>query len=249
MSADMYLMKQNYVGVVEDMEFYQSARDSMHEVIRSFLSEDVEVYESRMTDEPRHIRAIIQNQTTDNPMYANLRQIVTECGVNLQCGNYIRYKGDWWLIAYLPGSNQMYEKAYLWYCNYMLKFRSPLTDKDAVYPAYVLNSTQYNSGERETRRIRYGTSQRLVYVPCNRETLLLENGMRLFIDLKEEHPTAYRLTHVDTTSHSYSNQVGIIQMTATEDYFDEVTDDPTIGIADDREYGAPPHSEGSSMFG
>lgn len=249
MSADMYLMKQNYVGIVEDMEFYQSARDSMHEVIRSFLAEDVEIYESRMTDEPRHIRAIIQNQTTDNPMYANLRQIVTECGVNLQCGNYIRYKGDWWVAPYLTGTNGMYEKAYIWYCNYKLRFVSPTTDEIVTYPVHTESATRYNSGDRETAKVRLGTSQHILYIPNNDETIRLEHDMRLLMDNDTEKPMALYISQIDTLSYAYGEQVGLLRITASETLFNDKTDDEREMVADLYKYNNPHDNEGSSFYG
>lgn len=251
MSKDMYLMQNTFLSTVEDEEFWDFAQDSFEEVLASAqLGEDVDIFMSRPTDEPKHTRAVVQNDTTDNPEFATLRQILCRVGTNLQCGNYVRREdGSWWLIPYLPGSNGMYEKSFIWYCNYRIRFISPLTHEAVEYPVYTENATRYNSGERETNKMLYGTSQHIVYIPNNSETILINNGARFLLDLNSAQPTAMRVTQVDTTSYAFGDAVRLIRWTLVEDQLNAGTDDIAQGIADAKQYGSPDGHEGSSMYG
>lgn len=251
MSKEMYLMRRGFVGDTENDEISDYAHDSFEEALAiNGLADDVEIYMSRPTDKPVRTRAIIQNDTTDNPEFASLRQILCRDGTNLQCGNYIkRDDGSWWIIPYLPGSNGMYEKSFIWYCNYVLKFISPLTGEMVEYPVSTENATRYNSGERETSKMLVGTTQHILYIPNNSETILINNGHRLLYDYNRTQPTAMRVTQVDTTSYAYGGQVRLLRWTLVEDQYNEQTDDAVSGVANLRPYGSIPGNEGSSIFG
>lgn len=251
MSWDMYWMTDRYIGQVEENEFEHYATQGFREVLHSFLATDVELYKSRMTDAPFAMRAVIENRTTDNPQFASLRQILCAMGTNLECGNYIKEDDEWWVVPYLPGNNGVYEKAYLWYCNYMLKFVSPLTGEVVTYPVHTENGTRYNAGERATTKMTIGTSQHIIYIPNNEETILLKNGVRFILDYNVEQPTVMRISQVDTTSHAYggADTVRLLRLTMVEDQYNEITDDRELGVADYRRYNDPPAHSGSTMYG
>lgn len=249
MSEDMYLMNEAFLGAVENDDFYDYSPMGFDEVLCSFLASDVELYKSRSTDEPLKIRAVIENQTTDNPQFANLRQILCRLGTNLQCGNYVKKSDGWWIIPYLPGSNGIYEKAFLWYCNHTLRFHSPITDEIVEYPVYTENATRYNSGERENHKMAIGTSQHVVYMPNNEETILINNGMRFIFDLNESHPTVLRVTQVDTTSYAFGDEVRLLRLTMLEDQYNPVTDDAQLGVADHHAYNSHAGNRGSTYYG
>lgn len=252
MSKDMYLMNQRFTSGVEDDEFHDYAQAGFEEILSSFVAADMQLYHSRMTDEPVPLRAIMQNATTDNPQFATLRQVLARMGTGLQCGNYIKNHEGWWLIPYLPGYNGIYEKAFLWYCNYMLRFISPLTGKEVCYPATTENGTRYNSGERDREKMRIGTSQYIVYIPHNEETILLDHGSRFILDFHPYNPTAFRVTQMDSTSFAYGggdDPVRLLRMTLIEDEFNDRTDDAQNNIANARPYGNAAEADGSTMFG
>lgn len=251
MSKSMYMMHNRFVSEVEDEEFAGYAVQGFDDVLWSFMGANVERYKSRMTDKPKRMRAIIQNRTTDNPQFATLRQMLYAVDETVECGNYICWNNEWWIVPYLPGGNGVYNKAYLWYCNYMLKFVSPITGEVVCYPANTENATRYNSGERETERMTLGTSQHIVYIPNNDETILLNHGSRFIFDLNEERPTVMRISQVDSTSFAYGNAeaVRLLRLTLKEDQYNAVTDDKLLGVASYTEYNDPPLTIGSTMYG
>lgn len=251
MSYHMYMMKDRFVGPVEDDEFAWYAKQGFEEVLHSFMGENIEVRQSRITDEPYVMRAIVQNRTTDNPQFATLRQMLYAMDDHVECGNYIKWNDEWWVVPYLPGDNGMYQKAYLWYCNYNLKFVSPLTNEVVEYPVYTENATRYNSGERDTEKMTIGTSQHIAYIPNNDETILINHGMRFVFDCNKMQPTIMRVTQVDSTSYSYGNAdtVRLLRLTLKEDQFNAITDDTLVGVADYVDYNDPPATKGSTMYG
>ena len=60
----------------------------------------------------------------------------------------------------------------------MLSFTSLASFETVDYPAYMHNATQYNSGERYTDYLFTISSQRLLYLPCNEETVPVRRGIR-----------------------------------------------------------------------
>lgn len=251
MSRSMYMLRNRFVGKTEDDEFMWYATQGFDEVLHCFMSDTVEVYPSRITDEPTKMRAVVQNRTTDNPQFATLRQLLCAMDEHVECGNYIRWNNEWWLIPYFVGNNGVYQKAYMWYCNYTLRFVSPLTGEVVEYPVNTENATRYNSGERDNSRMTIGTSQHIVYIPNNDETILINHGMRFIFDYNQQQPTVMRVTQVDTTSYAYGNAdaVRLLRLTLKEDQYNVITDDPTIGVANATGYNDPPATVGSTMYG
>lgn len=107
------------------------------------------------------------------------------CSVGiLTSGDYIKYKDDFWIVVGLVDDNKFYEKAIIYYCNWVLKFTlSPdFGSKVAEYPVYCTNSTQYNSGVKNAINTKFGSAQYLVYIQSNDETNIVERDTRLLID-------------------------------------------------------------------
>ena len=250
MSKDMYLMQHGFISDIEDEEFEDFAHDSFEEILHSFMHEKIKIYRSRMTDEPIVTEAVIQNDITDNPEFAYMRTLLVREDLNLQCGNYIeREDGTIWLVPYLPGTNGIFKKVYIWFCNFTVRFLSSVTGKIVAYPTHTENATRYNSGEREYTQMLIGTSQHVVYVPNNEETIVINNGNRFLFDTNTTHPTAMRVTQVDSTSYAYGYEVNLVRWTMLEDQYNPLTDNAELGAADYKSYNSEPAHEGGSMFG
>jgi len=130
----------------------------------------------------------------------------------------------------------------LWQCKHFINFISPITGEVVRYPVYSLNSTQYGSGETQKAQMSIGTSQRLVYIPCNDETILLDSGVRFLIDKNKNNPTAYRLAQIDSESYSCGETDGLLQWTIVESQRDDKTDNIDLMVADyygESEYSVP----------
>lgn len=218
----------------EDDEFWAYGQDGFQELLDSFLGSDVLVYDKAMNTIPRHVRAIIQQKTSDVHSSTSVRQILCNIGV-LHCGQYIKDNGFIWMVSSMPDNNRIYEKAVLWKCVNSICFVSRTTGNIVTYPVYSVNSTQYGTGISEKTYLDVGDDQHLVYIPYNKETVLLDDDFRFIMDKNSANPTVYRITRVDTVSYAIGDENfddGLIQWAVQEDQFNEATDSREKMVAD-----------------
>lgn len=238
-SKEWYRMKEpTFNSGFEDCEFYAYGADGFIEVLNSFLGSQVKIYDRRLSANPENHRVIIQNVTSDSESGSIIRQILTNVGV-LKCGQYIETttpseNSAYWMVATMPDNNRIYEKAVLWKCRYTLHFRSPLSGEIVDYPIYVENATQYGTGENDREHIAIGDASYLIYIPHNAETIMLDDRFRFLMDRNQRHPTAYRITQVDSVSRAVGDETdgGIIRWSVVETPYNEATDNSELMVAD-----------------
>ena len=115
-------------------------------------------------------------------------------------------------------------------CNWILKWQK----QDGTileYPCYDMNSTQYNSGEQYNRNFTIGSSQHMLTLPCDENTVELCNPQRFYLDKATINPTTFIVTQNDTTSHNYGKK-GLVKVTVYEHPNNPETDRPDLGICD-----------------
>ena len=115
-------------------------------------------------------------------------------------------------------------------CNWMLKWQK----KDGTileYPCYDMNATQYNSGEQSNRNFVIGSSQHMLTLPCDENTVELSTPQRFYLDKATINPTTFIVTQNDTTSHNYGKK-GLVKVTVYEHPNNLETDRPDLGICD-----------------
>ena len=115
-------------------------------------------------------------------------------------------------------------------CNWVLKWQ----DKNGnilEYPCVDINSTQYNSGEQASTKMTIGSSQHMVTLPCDENTVSIKSPQRFFIDRDMETPTSFIVTQNDTTSMFYGKK-GLVKVTLLECERNNETDRPDLGICD-----------------
>ena len=115
-------------------------------------------------------------------------------------------------------------------CNWMLKWQK----KDGTileYPCYDMNSTQYNSGEQSNRNFVIGSSQHMLTLPCDENTVELSTPQRFYLDKATINPTTFIVTQNDTTSYNYGKK-GLVKVTVYEHPNNSATDRPDLGICD-----------------
>ena len=115
-------------------------------------------------------------------------------------------------------------------CNWMLKWQK----KDGTileYPCYDMNSTQYNSGEQSNRNFVIGSSQHMLTLPCDENTVELSSPQRFYLDKATVNPTTFIVTQNDTTSYNYGKK-GLVKVTVYEHPNNPETDRPDLGICD-----------------
>lgn len=213
MSQDWYLMGSSNLSGFEEDEFDVDV-DGFAEVVASFIGTAIQIYGDRITNTPTATRAIIQQVTQNTVPVPDIRSIQIAIGT-LACGQYIKFDNQWWIVASMPLSNRVYERAILWYCQYPLKFNIPNTSTPVEYPIPT-ESASNSTGEKAVQYISVGSTQRVVYLPYNEVTAKIDNGYRFLIDRRSTNVKAYKVTSVDTTSYMYGSG-GLIRLVCDED--------------------------------
>ena len=115
-------------------------------------------------------------------------------------------------------------------CNWILKWQK----KDGTileYPCYDMNSTQYNSGEQSNRNFSIGSSQHMITLPYDENTVELSTPQRFYLDKAKDNPTTFIVTQNDTTSYNYGKK-GLVKVTVYEHPNNPETDRQDLGICD-----------------
>lgn len=115
-------------------------------------------------------------------------------------------------------------------CNWILKWQK----KDGTileYPCYDMNSTQYNSGEQSNRNFTIESSQHLLTLPSDENTIELCTPQRFYLDKATVNPMTYIVTQNDTTSYNYGRK-GLVKVTVYAHPNNSATDRPDLGVCD-----------------
>ena len=231
MAKSWYLITRPlYNSGMEKEEFENYSQDGFSELLESFISSDIEVYNQNFIL-LQSLKAIVQNVTADAESSSFLRQILIPIG-NLKTSYYVKYNGSFWLIKDIVDNNGVYEKAIMFFCNYKINFISDVSGEIVSYPVYMKNATQYNSGETAREQETIGSSKFLIFIPYNQETIKIDHGKRFLIDKNHDDPTASEITQVDTISHNFDDDFAVIRWTLVESQFNPKTDNKELMIAD-----------------
>lgn len=128
-------------------------------------------------------------------------------------GDYVQWANATWIITSADVDDEVYVNGVMEQCNWLLTWQR----KDgsiAQYYCVDINSTQYNSGETANKEFILGTSQHMLTLPCNEDTVILDSPQRFFIDKNMVHPTCYQVTQNDTVAYNYGK--GIIKVTVMQ---------------------------------
>ena len=145
---------------------------------------------------------------------------------------YNTVKNEYWLVTQSYDRDNILADGTLRKVNYWLKWQN--SDGDILeYPACDMNTTQYNSGEAGNEQIQIGSAQHVFYMPADENTILIDHGLRAFIDRNTVKPTVYRVTQNDTTTLSFEK--GIVKVTFSEDEFKLGVDRIDLWLCDYKE--------------
>lgn len=106
-------------------------------------------------------------------------------------------------------------------CNNFLKWQDS-SGKIFEYPVFDINSTQYNSGVQGDKVMTLGSTQHILTITADENTIALDHDKRFFNDRNTKSPTVFKLTQNDTTALNYDK--GLLHITITEDEYDPKTD-------------------------
>lgn len=231
MAKSWYLMTRPlFNSGYEKEEFENYSQDGFSELLESFISSDIEIYNQNFIL-LQSLKAIVQNITADAESSSFMRQILIPIG-NLKTGYYVKYNESFWLIKGIVDNNGVYEKAIMFFCNYRINFISDVSNDIVSYPVHMKNATQYNSGETAREQETIGSSKFLIFIPYNEETIKIDHGKRFLIDKNHDNPTAFEVTQVDTISHNFNDDFAVIRWTLVESQFNPKTDNKELMIAD-----------------
>lgn len=115
-------------------------------------------------------------------------------------------------------------------CNWILKWQNKNGDI-LEYPCYDINSTQYNSGEMSNKQFTVGSSQHMITLPYDKNTVILSSPQRFFLDKNKDNPTSFIVTQNDSTSYNIGKK-GIVKITLYECEKNNEKDRIDLGICD-----------------
>lgn len=146
---------------------------------------------------------------------------------------YLKNENQYWICTESFDMNGTHYFGKLTLCNWMLKWQNNKGDI-LEYPCYVINATQYNSGETFNRNITVGSTQHQVTLPCDENTKYIDSPQRFYLDKNDKNPTVYIVTQNDTVSYNYGKK-GLVKVTLFQDVGNKDTDRLDLGICDYKE--------------
>lgn len=159
--------------------------------------------------------------------FQTLYDTPVEIGDIIFCSN----SDEYWICTEVFDINSIHWQGKFTKCNWFLKWQKKDTGEILVYPCYDINSTQYNSGETSNKNFVVGTSQHMITLPCDENTVVLATPQRFYLDKNPIHPISYIVTQNDTTSYNYGSK-GLVKVTVTQYPNDNDRDRPDLGICD-----------------
>ena len=181
---------------------------------------DVETYENFLTGETIDLNI---NRQTKSEVSGYQKEFTSLITAPVQHGDtfYNEDEGLYWICTEVMCKSGLYYDGKLTRCNNILKWQDE--DKHIFeYPVFDINSTQYNSGEFGDKTMTLGSSQHLLTIVADENTIALNHAHRFFWDRNTVDPTVFKLTQNDTTAVNYDR--GIVKLTVTEDQYNPKTD-------------------------
>ena len=181
---------------------------------------DVETYENFLTGETIDLNI---NRQTKSEVSGYQKEFTSLITAPVQHGDtfYNDDEGLYWICTEVMCKSGLYYDGKLTRCNNILKWQDE-NKHIFEYPVFDINSTQYNSGEFGDKTMTLGSSQHLLTIVADENTIALNHGHRFFWDRNTVDPTVFKLTQNDTTAVNYDR--GIVKLTVTEDQYNPKTD-------------------------
>lgn len=148
---------------------------------------------------------------------------------DIHIGDYLYQENtkQYWICTELYNENEIHLRGLLTECNWFLKWqRSDGTILE--YPCQDINSTQYNSGEYSDKVMTLGSSQHMLTLQANSDTISLCTPQRFFVSLDYSIP--YIITQNDSTTLHFGDN-GLVRITVTQDELHD-DDNQELGICD-----------------
>lgn len=234
MSENWYLLDSSIqTSGFEGDYFNDYAVSGFNELLNSFISEEVTVYNSILSTSET-LKGIVQSKINNSSFRDNERQTLLPLGT-CTVGDYIYYKNKHWIVKGISDENKIYQKIIMKLCTFTLKWQ----DTNGTILSYPCITDSKRLGEADGKVITLGNNEKSVILPLNEITVLLKNSenkkWRFFLDKHPTSPTPYVLENTDNTSHD-----GLVELIVKEDVLNPSTDRPDLGVCDYFEPTTPP---------
>ena len=188
-----------------------------------------------------HSPRIFDRKITSNSVQTLICEVI-DSEDHFDAGSILDYDGDKWLCtsSYVFHDN-LYCRGNFYRCNYKLRWQK--SDGDIVERWVVTqDATAYSSGTEGNKILMYGADQQKLWIPCDSESVIMERDKRFFIDNNTGNPTPYKLTRIDTTTHTNFG-VGYCEWILEESQYDETRDNIAQMLCDYIDPSSIPHTD------
>lgn len=178
------------------------------------------------------IDGIERNVAIINSDNLNEKTMLSLPGENFICGGIVDWADNHWLISEKDANNEIYTKAKLLQCNYLLKW---VDDLDIIHEQWCVieDGTKYLTGEYEDRNfvVTRGDSRIAMHIGKNANTVKFTRDNRFLIDDPDsDDKLAYLLTKPLKAGRCFNNE-GIYSFVLQEVVSTD-NDNMELGIAD-----------------
>jgi len=217
-------------------EFIDYAVDMFEETLdETFLGEPATLYTDGTLDEETaiHTNINVWGNTPVREMFLEIRHVIARYG-HLKLGNYVRYQDTLYLITEPPGFNQIHMHSWMVRCNYTIRWIGH-QGKIVEWPCCFGDETRFSPGEIENKHLILPSTQLLLALPKNNDTVRLKRGMRFIIDdfdrAQHDVPQVYSITKPNA-SQKASDTGTLFKFNMLEDSFNSSTDSAQEMVAD-----------------
>lgn len=167
----------------------------------------------------------------------NEKKILTMPGEDIDCGGIVEWMDNHWLITEKDANNELYARAKMEQCNYLLKWVDPDSKQIIERWCIIEDGTKYLTGEYGDRQFVFlrGDSRISITIARDEYTVKLDRESRFLVDDYESGTVlAYRLTKPFKLSGVFNNK-GIYRFVLSE-CTTEDTDNIPLHIPDYYKY-------------
>lgn len=145
-------------------------------------------------------------------------------------GDSFKWNGLDWLVIEKDSDNKICNTGTIQRCNYTLPFQ--LNSSTIIYEPCIVTDNQTTVGVDSNNVITIPNVYKHFLVQYNEDTIKLLEDKRLFIDMKCENPSVYKITKIDRVIYM-DGEHGLLYITCQKDSYNANTDNKDTLIADE----------------
>jgi len=234
---DRFNKKMNYSGGSLRDENIKNSRELLSATFSDDASSDNEVYYWELGDygtdyqgkEKIEIRLYQRSFSSANGVVIHFQTLI-ENPIIVGDILYNKKTNEYFICRESFNINNIHWEGKLTLCNWILKWQNSKGDI-LEYPSYIINATQYNSGEQTYKQFTINSSQHIVLLPYDENTSILQTPQRFFLSKNPLYPQTFIITQNDQVTYAYGEK-GIISLTLVSYETNKKTDRIDLGICD-----------------